>query len=218
MDWLLLVLCGLALFGARDALGLARFGDRKLVALHAAATLATCCILGALADQISREQAQALLRNSAFWVPALIIHVGLWFAFQRAKRESRSATWPARLFAIPAPLLVYSLGGASWFTLLNSNLPGPAAGAAVGAVYAATVLGAARVLRSRRSGAEDRRKALDLGASANLAAFLLLPLHQESSESRLSTYVVDWAETGVALGATTLLVGASFLLNRWKSA
>ena len=218
MDWLFLILCGLALFGVRDAVGLARFGDAKLILLHGAAILATCSGLGLLAEEISRDQAQALLRNGALWGPALAIHVGLWSAFQYTKRASPSASWPGRLFAAPAPLLIYSLGGASWFTLLNSNLPGLAAGAAVGAGYVTAVLGAARLVRARPAGAEPYRKALELGASANLAAFLLIPLHQESRESRLSTYAIDWAETGVALGATALLVGASFFLHRWKSA
>ena len=152
MDWLLLTLCGLALFAVRDSRGLAQFRDARLQALITLVILATACSVGALAEEISRDRAQQLLRNSAFWGPSLAIHVALWLAFQRAKSGTGRERWPRWLFVVPSPVFVYSLGGAAWLSLLSLNLPGFAAGGIVGAAYLVAVFGMARLARQRASG------------------------------------------------------------------
>jgi len=102
--------------------------------------------------------------------------------------------------------------------LLRSNLPGIAAGALVGALFVAIVLTAAWFDRSRLSGQTSKSRALELGAAANLAAFLLIPLHQDSHDSGLLLQQVDWTATGIALGGSSLLVAVSFLFHRMKRA
>ncbi len=218
MDGFLLTLGGLGLFAARDAKGLAWNSGPGLRALYAVVFLAVGAALGSVAEQVSGDEAQAMLRNACLWGPSLGIHALLWIAFQRAKQARRGARWPTGLFVLPAPVSLYSLGGGVWVTLQRTNLTGIAAGALVAGLFVASVLVAAWLGNSPPRLATNGRAALEWGAAANLAAFLLIPLQQESRASGLLAPPVNWSRTAVAWFIVLALVGASFGFNRIRRA
>ena len=144
MDWLLLALFGLGLFATRDCLGLAAFRSRGLRVAYSACLLATGATLGLVAGPLSQADARAVAEEPSLWGTAIAVHGLLWFLFERSKR---SAPWPAWLFVIPSPLLLYAAGAATWHALRWTNLSGPLAGVSVMALYGALVLAAAFAVR-----------------------------------------------------------------------
>lgn len=219
MDWLFLLLLGLALFFARDAflLGSAKGGAAlKVAGAYAVVFLGTFVALGAAAEFVSRDRALGLLRDARLWIPALALHAALCAAFLRARgseQRQRRAVW---LILIPAPVFLYCAGGGCWLALTSSStfnaIP---TGALLGCTWVVCVVGASRWARHRAS-AGSAAAILDFAAAANLSAILLLPLQQRSERSVLAEGAVEWQTSVMALAATAGLIGASFLYHRLR--
>jgi hypothetical protein len=219
MDWLFLLLLGLVLFLARDALLL---GSReagsvlKPAAAYTAVFVAGFACLGAAADFVSRDQALSLLRDARLWVPAVLLHAILCALFLRARNGlhgHRRAVW---LILIPAPVFLYCAGGLCWLALTSGSSLGTAtAGALLGCAWVALVIAGALWMRGRGSAAAATA-VLDFAAAANLSAILLLPLQQRSEQSVLAENAVEWQTSAMALAATAGLIGASFLYHRLR--
>ncbi len=216
MDWLLLVFVGLGLFAARDSLGLAVFPIRGLRLAYATALLAAGATLGLVAERLSLAEAQALVDEPSAWATAIALHGLLWILFERARRSSRPLSWPAWLFAIPSPLLLYAAGAATWQALRWSNLPGFLAGVAVISVYGGLVLAAAFAARRWTRLAAGVDAALGFAAVSNMSALLLVLLPYEAQTPRILTRHVDWVESLAVLGIVALMVGISFWVARHR--
>ncbi len=205
---------GLVLFALRDTLGLAAFGNRGLRLAYGASLLAAGAILGTVAEQLSAADAQTLLNEPVAWAGAIAAHGLLWVLFERARRSDRYLSWPAWLFAIPAPLLLYVAGAATWQALRLSNLPGVVAGALIMAAYGATVLVAAFAVRRWAKRDAGPGAALRFAAVSNLSALLLVLLpHAREVRPDLALHV-DWGESLAVLAVVSSMVGISFLVAR----
>ncbi|MDE0108997.1 MAG: hypothetical protein OXN96_14355 [Bryobacterales bacterium] len=216
MDWLLLILFGLGLFAARDSLGLAAFRKRGLRLVYATSLLAAGAILGLVAERLSQAEARALVEEPAAWATAIAVHGLLWILFERARRSSPPRPWSAWLFAIPAPLLLYAAGAATWQALRWSNLPGYLAGVSVMFVYGGVVLAAAFAGRRRARLAAGVGAALGFAAVSNMSALLLALLPHEAQTQRILAQQIDWVESPAVLGIVALMVGISFSVARHR--
>lgn len=219
MDWLFLLLLGLALFFARDALllGSLKAGSvLKLTLAYAVVFAALFAALGAAADFISRNQALGLLRDARLWIPAILVHAALCAAFLRARRNGNGKQRAVWLILMPAPVFVYCAGGLCWLALTSSgSLNATTTGALLGCAWVAFVIAGSRWVR-RLGSSTSRVAILDFAAAANLSAILLLPLQQRSEQSVLADNAVEWQTSAMALAATAGLIGASFLFHRLR--
>ncbi|MEX2301217.1 MAG: hypothetical protein WD733_09785 [Bryobacterales bacterium] len=219
MDWLFLLLLGLALFLTRDALLL---GSRvpgaalKATVAYAAVFLAVFVLLGAAADFVSRDQALSLLRDARLWIPATLVHAALCIAFLRARNKTGPSNRAVWLILVPAPVFLYCAGGLCWLAITSGRVfDAAAAGGLLGCAWVALVIAGARWAR-RLGSARSPAAILDFAAAANLSAILLLPLHQQSEQSALAENALQWQTSVMALAATAGLIGASFLFHRLR--
>lgn len=218
MDWLFLLVLGLALFLARDLFLLSSFRGRdaaKVSAAYGAILLVLFALLARAADFVSREQALSLLRDARLWVSAILIHGLLWLAFIKARRGQRARRLTFALTLLPAPVFVYCAAGLCWIALASNSATDPtAAGALLGAAWVTLAIAGSCGARRFGSTAGKSGEILDFAAAANLSAILLLPLHQQSRQSALVETAVHWETSALALAATAGLIGASFLFHR----
>jgi hypothetical protein len=218
MDWLFLLLLGLVLFFARDALLLSSLKQGSILkptGAYAVVFVAAFLSLGAAADFVSRDQAVGLLRDARLWVPAMLVHAALCVAFLRARSKKHTRNRAVWLILVPAPVLLYCAGGLCWLALASGPLDAPTTGALLGVTWVALVIAGARWAR-RRNSATSSTAILDFAAAANLSAILLLPLHQYSQQSGLLGNAFQWQTSAMALAATAGLIGASFLYHRLR--
>lgn len=215
MDWFLLAAAGAALFLARDTALLASGLTARMTITWAAAQMISFVALGLAAESLSRDQAYGIPRDPRFWMPAVAVHFLLWAAifFGRKWRMLTRKAWLIAL--IPAPVPVFCAGAFVWTALTKASfLEGWSAGVAVGAVWIATVLGAASIRRPANSDS-----ALQFAATANLSAILLIPIQQQSGEgSAVAEQPIDWIAALLPLALTGSLVLLSFLFHRHRSA
>jgi len=220
VDWLFLLALGLVLFFARDLLLLSSFRGRaaaKVTATYGVIFVALFSLLGTAADLVSREQALSLLRDARLWVPAVLLHTVLWFAFVKVRRDAGARRWIFALAVLPTPVFVYCAGGLCWLSLASSNASGPTVlGALLGLAWVTLTIAGSWVARRLGATADKTGEILDLAAASNLSAVLLLPLHQQSGQSTLAETVVPWETSALALAATVGLIGASFLFHRMR--
>jgi hypothetical protein len=219
MDWLFLLLLGLALFLARDALLLGSLlagSVLKLTVAYAAVFAAVFFSLGAAADFVSRDQALGLLRDARLWIPAIVVHAALCAAFLKARGRESGKQRTVWLILVPAPVFLYCAGGLCWLAITSSRVFDAAAvGALLGCAWVALVIAGSRWAR-RLGSSRSPAAILDLAAAANLSAILLLPLHQQSEQSALAENAAQWQNSAMALAATAGLIGASFLFHRLR--
>lgn len=215
MDWFLLAAAGAALFLARDIALLAPGTPAGMKGVWAGLQFTLFLALGFAAESLSRDQAYAILRDPRFWIPAAVIHFCLWAAMFFGRRRPSFARNSWRFALIPAPVQVFCAGAFVWIALTRASfLEGWSAGAAVGAVWIATVLGAASIRRPANSDS-----ALQFAATANLSAILLIPIQQQSGEgSAVAEQPIDWIAALLPLALTGSLVLLSFLFHRHRSA
>jgi hypothetical protein len=220
VDWLFLLLLGLGLFFGRDLLLVHSFSGRdaaKITAAYGAIFVTLFSLLGTAADFVSRDQALSLLRDARLWVPAILLHGALWFALVKARRAMRARRWVFALTVLPTPVFVYCAGGLCWMTLASTGASDPTVvGALLGSAWVTLVIAGAWGLRWFGVTAGRSDEILDFAAAANLSAVLLLPLHQQSSQSALLETSVHGETSALALAATAGLIGASFLFHRMR--
>jgi hypothetical protein len=234
VDWLFLLVLGLAVFLARDALLLSAFprgAAIKATTAYAAAWVVVFAALGTAADHVSRDEALRLLRDARLWGPAVALHAALWFAFTRARSKGHGRGRVLWLVLAPAPVFVYCAGGLCWLALTAGGpRDATTAGGLLGCAWVALTVACCWGLRRFGSG-EPRRDSgprtdseeprtgavLEFAAAANLSAILLLPLHQYSQQGTLADTAFPWGTTVTALAATAGLIGASFLFHRLRS-
>ena len=222
MDWLFLLVLGLVLFLARDALLLSALWQgaaRKAAVAYTAVFLAVFLALGTAADFVSRDQTLSLLRDPRLWIPAVAVHVALWFAFARARSRDVLPNRALWLVLVPAPVFLYCAGGLCWLALASGgSWDATTTGGLLGCAWIALIAPCSWFVR-RVGKAESRTGViLDFAAAANLSAILLLPLQQYSQKSLLAETAFQWRTSVMALAATAGLIGASFLFHRLRRA
>jgi hypothetical protein len=222
MDWFFLLVLGLVLFFARDVLLLNSFGARGSLlrtGIYGAIYFAWFVLLGSGADYVSRQKALELTGEVRLWAPAILAHGALWLGFLLLKRRPQARSRLLALTLIPAPMFVYCAGGLCWLTLSSgSSLDGTTAGGLLGAAWVVLVAGAAWCARRFAASQLPPAAILDFAAASNLSAILLLPLHQQSTQSAAAQTAFDGWRSAMALAATAGLIGASFLFHRLRRA
>lgn len=222
MDWLFLLVLGLVLFLARDALLLSALPPTaalKTIVAYAAVFLGGFVALGAVADFISRNEALRLLRDARLWIPAVLLHGLLWLAFATAKNKENARRRVFWLVLLPAPVFLYCAGGLCWLALTRGGaFDAVTTGALLGCLWIAVIAACSWRVRQLGTGETRTDASLDFAAAANLSAILLLPLHQYSQQSALAETAFEWRASATALAATAGLIGASFLFHRLRRA
>jgi predicted transporter len=213
MHWPLLICAGLIVFWLRDVFAAIDAGRLRKPAAGAAAVLSLLIFtaLGVAAERISRAEAYQLLADPRFWSPAVAIHAVLGLATQRLRQKSPQLAWLVAM--MPAPVFVFSAGGACWL-LLNrvGGLEGWQAGLLAGAAWAGSVQIAASLFRPI-----SIKNALDFASASNLTAIILIPLNQQAEETSAPSAPLDWTTTLLPLGLAALLILASFAIHRYRS-
>lgn len=213
MHWLILICAGLVVFWVRDVLASIAVGHQRRPAVIAAATLAllTFTGLGVAAESISRAEAYQLLADPRCWGPAVVAHGALGVATQILRRRSPRVAWLIAL--MPAPVFVFSAGGACWLLLNRVNgLSGWQAGLLAGAAWIGSIQFTARFLRPA-----PVNRALGFASATHLTAIVLIPLNQQAEGTSVPSTPMDWTATLLPLGLAVLLISVSFLFHRHRS-
>jgi hypothetical protein len=220
VDWAFLLAAGLLLFFARDVLLIRRltgaWGARKAFFFYFLVYFVVLLGSGKLVEFVSKEQALSLIADPRFWVPAVLVHGVLGWAFLRAQTDRPGAGWAVLVLA-PAPVFLLSAAGLCWLAL--STLPlsqGALPGAIFGVLWPGMVLGVARWGRSGHEAASPG--AMGFAAASNLPAILLLPMHQQAGMGASGQPLDQGAGPLLGLLATAGLIAASFAFHRLRRA
>lgn len=194
----------LAVFALRDAAALSHAG--RGWAVYTAVTSAWWLVMAQTMERISRADLEAALSNHKLWALGAGLHLLLALAIHLL-RERPAAKW---FILFPAPAFLAGAALAAWQVLAHDNhLGGWVVGAALACVWTSAVLLASRLLRA------DWPRALSLMLGSNVSAVALFPAASQGAADS-TTQPVDTAATLIALAVTSLLIAASFLVNKLR--
>ena len=207
MDTKLLLGAALAILCVRDAKLVASRRRLAVAFVPLVLIVAACC--GFFAERLSATEAEAWLRDSRLWLPAIATHalLALW-SVGRGRRQ-RPADW---ISVAPTPIFCVAIVGAARLALVQiDGASGLAVGLVFGLAYGTSVAGLATWGGLTRRGLAPLRFA----AVSHFSALLLIPA--AGLDRPLDLQGVDWRVTGAVLAVVGSLVGASFFWHRHRN-